>query len=101
MRERKLYSPPERGRAAPSSAYVIAPHSAAMPPTTHSASNAKPEWISSNWNPRLVNTPVPTMFAITTAITVVGRNLLFVVPDTRRIRAWLELPRYRQLRFLV
>jgi hypothetical protein len=57
-----------------------------MPPTTHSASNANPEWISSSWKPRLVNTPVPTMFAITTAITVVERNLLFVRPDTLQTR---------------
>jgi hypothetical protein len=29
-----------------------------------------------------VNTPVPTMFAITTAMTVVAWNLLFVWPGT-------------------
>ncbi len=57
-----------------------------MPPTAQSASSAKPEWISRSWKPRLVNTPVPTMFAITTAVTVVKRNLLAVPPDTLRTR---------------
>jgi len=33
-----------------------------------------------------VNTPVPTMFAITTAMTVVAWNLLFVRPGTVETR---------------
>src|SRR5438128_1704967 len=36
-----------------------------MPPTTHNMSKANPEWISGNWNPRPVKTPVPMMLAIT------------------------------------
>lgn len=61
---KKLYSPPDRGRAAPSSAYVAAPHRAAMPPIAQSKSRRNIDCISSSWNPIDVNTPVPIIFAI-------------------------------------
>ena len=66
MRVRKAYSPPDRGIAAPSSAYDTAPQNAAAPPTTHSRRSGKVERMSSSWNPRLVKTPVPIMLATTT-----------------------------------
>ena len=43
MAERKWYSPPERGKAALSSPYESAPHSATTPPTIPLAIPAKAE----------------------------------------------------------
>src|SRR3979409_1433623 len=71
MRDRKLYSPPERGSAAASSAYDNAPHSAATPPTTQSISTENAEWMSRTWKPRLVKTPMPIMSAMANAAAVV------------------------------
>ena len=75
MRDRKLYSPPERGKAVASSAYESAPHSATRPPSVHSVMTVKPDGRSMTWKPRLVNTPMPIMSATASAVAVVKVTL--------------------------
>jgi len=41
-----------------------------IPPITQSIRREKIDFTPSTWNPRLVNTPVPTMLAITMAVAV-------------------------------
>src|SRR5437763_1519279 len=61
MTPRKLYSPPDRGRAAPSCVYERAPHNAQIPPAIQSAMMANPVGSTVTWNARLVKVAVPSM----------------------------------------
>jgi len=66
--ERKIYSPPASGMAAPSSLYDKAPHRAIRPPASHN------EIIHTGFNPDISNPdvvkiPAPTILAITILVT--------------------------------
>src|SRR5208282_3779719 len=50
-----------------------------MPPTTQSAISAKSDVITATWNPRLVNTPVPTMLATTRFVAVTAEIFFSIV----------------------
>ena len=91
MRDRKLYSPPERGNIVASSAYDNAPHSAIRPPTSHSIMSEKPDGRSLTWNPRLVKTPMPTMLATASAVAVTGVTGAATAAHPRWGRPQLEL----------
>jgi hypothetical protein len=46
---------------------------------THNSNNGKTLGISPTWKPRLVNTPVPTILAITKEVAV--SNPILVIPE--------------------
>src|SRR5262245_18737803 len=70
MRDNSAYSPPFRGKAAPSSAYVSPPHRAATPPRSHASNTAAGEGTAATMCPVVVNTPTPMMLATISSVPV-------------------------------